>query len=102
MTEVGHGSNARAMRTEARYDAKTKEFVFHTPDFEAAKCWIGSLGKVATHAVIFAQLYTPDGVCHGLHQFVIPVRDTKTHMPLPGITIGDLGHKMGLNGMDNG
>lgn len=51
-----------------------KEFVINSPDFEAAKFWVGNLGKTATHAVVFAQLYTPDKVCHGLHSFVVPVR----------------------------
>ena len=32
---------------------------------------------MATHAVVYAQLYTPDGTCHGLHSFVVQVRDTK-------------------------
>lgn len=33
------------MRTTALYDNNLKQFVLHTPDFEAAKCWVGSLGK---------------------------------------------------------
>ena len=51
-----------------------QEFVINSPDFEAAKFWVGNLGKTATHAVVFAQLYTPDGFCHGLHSFVVQVR----------------------------
>lgn len=31
------------------------------------------MGKSATHAVVFAQLYTPGGQCHGLHSFVVQV-----------------------------
>lgn len=50
-----------------------QEYVINSPDFEAAKFWVGNLGKTATHAVVFAQLYTPDGVCHGLHSFVVQV-----------------------------
>lgn len=44
ITEVSHGSNTKRMRTTATYDPKTEEFIIHTPDFEAAKCWVGNLG----------------------------------------------------------
>lgn len=50
-----------------------QEFVIHSPDFEAAKFWVGNMGKTATHAVVYAQLYTPGGQCHGLHPFVVQV-----------------------------
>lgn len=60
------------------------------------------LAHSATHAVVFAQLYT-EGKCQGLHSFVIQVRDMKTMKSLPGIAIGDMGEKPGdWNGVENG
>lgn len=102
LTEIAHGSNARGMRTTAKYDVNSKSFILNTPDFEAAKCWVGNMGKTATHAIVYAQLFTPDGTCHGLNAFVVPLRDPKTYLAFPGVIVGDLGEKLGLNGVDNG
>ncbi|PAV65719.1 hypothetical protein WR25_19676 [Diploscapter pachys] len=100
LTEVSHGSNTQKMQTTATFDKG--EFVFHTPNIGAIKCWAGNLSHSATHAVVFAQLYT-EGRCQGLHSFVIQVRDMKTMKPLPGIAIGDMGEKPGdWNGVENG
>ncbi|KAJ8920088.1 hypothetical protein NQ315_011743 [Exocentrus adspersus] len=101
LTEVAHGSNTKQMRTTATYDAHSQSFVINTPDFEAAKCWVGNLGKQCTIALLFAQLYTK-GQCHGLHAFLVPIRDPNTLIPYPGIVVGDMGEKIGLHGIDNG
>ena len=58
LTEVSHGSDTQSMRTTATYIKETDEFELNTPDFEAAKTWVGNLGQTATHASVFAQLYT--------------------------------------------
>ncbi|XP_016051286.1 PREDICTED: peroxisomal acyl-coenzyme A oxidase 3 [Miniopterus natalensis] len=102
LTEVSHGSNTKAVRTTAHYDPTTQEFIIHSPDFEAAKFWVGNMGKTATHAVVFAQLYMPGGQCHGLHPFIVQIRDLKTLLPMPGVMVGDIGRKLGQNGLDNG
>lgn len=45
LTEIAHGTNVRGMQTIAKYDAKTQNFIFNSPNFESAKCWAGALGK---------------------------------------------------------
>ncbi|XP_067125068.1 peroxisomal acyl-coenzyme A oxidase 3-like [Centruroides vittatus] len=102
LTELSHGSDSKRMETTATYDANTEEFILHTPRIESIKVWIGNLGQTATHALVFARLYTPDNVYHGLHIFVVPIRDPKTMLPYPGVHVGDMGYKIGLNGLDNG
>lgn len=87
--------------TEAHYDHSSREIVLLTPSKEAMKFWIGGAAKSANMCVIWAQLYIGE-VCHGVHAFVVPIRDNTTHKVLPGITIGDCGPKQGLNGVDNG
>lgn len=100
MTEANHGSNVRELETTATYDPKTESFVIHTPHREAFKEYIGNAAAHARMAVVFAQLYTM-GECFGVHAFVVPVRDDAGRAK-PGVRIGDSGHKLGLNGVDNG
>ncbi|KAJ5862109.1 hypothetical protein N7455_006177 [Penicillium solitum] len=106
-TELGHGSNVRGLELEARWDSRTKEFVLHSPTLTASKWWNGSLGRLANHAIVVAQLLLPDPgspdryVSHGPHPFIVQVRDMKTHQPLNGIVVGDIGPKYGYITMDN-
>ena len=34
--------------------------------------------------------------------FIVQIRDMETHIPLPGISVGDVGSKIGYNSVDNG
>ncbi len=100
MSESGHGSDVRSIRTQARYDADAQEFVVHTPDEDARKDWIGNLARHARLAVVFAQLDVA-GEQRGVHAFLVPVRDEQGRV-LDGVEIEDCGDKMGLQGVDNG
>lgn len=57
---------------------------------------------LATHAIVYAQLYTADGEHHGLNGFMVPIRNISTLQPFAGVIVGDMGSKIGLNGIDNG
>lgn len=100
-TELGHGSNVRGLETTATWNADDKTFTIHSPTLTASKWWIGSLGKTANHAVVMAQLFIGNKN-YGPHPFVVPIRDLKTHEPLPNVHVGDIGPKFGYNTMDNG
>ncbi|KAI8368506.1 acyl-CoA dehydrogenase/oxidase C-terminal [Blakeslea trispora] len=101
MTELGHGSNVPGLETTATFDTAADQFIIHTPTLTATKWWIGGAAHSATHAAVFAQLIV-QGKRYGTKCFVVPLRDPTTYHTLPGITIGDLGKKMGRDGIDNG
>ena len=99
MTETGHGSNVRGIKTTATYDKETDSIVLHTPGTNDNKEYIGNAlhSKMAS---VFAQLIV-DGKNEGVHAILVPVRNEK-HELMPGVTIEDNGYKLGLNGVDNG
>eukprot|EP01080_Neovahlkampfia_damariscottae_P010159 gene10159-2579_t len=99
-TELGHGSNVRGLRTTATYDKATEEFILDTPTLQATKWWPGALGKVCTHAALYAQLII-DGKEYGVHVFMLQIRD-ENHRPFKGIEVGDLGPKLGDGANDTG
>ena len=110
MTETGHGSNVRDLRTTAAYDPATAEFVITTPDDDARKDYIGNAALHGRMATVFARLRVPCGGedaappaldDHGVHAFLVPIRDDRG-VVLPGVRIEDCGAKEGLNGVDNG
>ncbi|HSP37461.1 MAG TPA: acyl-CoA dehydrogenase [Frankiaceae bacterium] len=100
MTEVGHGSDVRSLRTTATYEADTEEIVVNTPDDAARKDYIGNAARHGQIAVVFAQL-SVDGEEQGVHAVIVPIRDAQLQLA-EGVTVSDDGEKMGLNGVDNG
>ncbi|CAK4079873.1 unnamed protein product [Aphanomyces euteiches] len=100
-TELGHGSNVQGIETTAHYDVKTQEFILNSPTLTSRKWWPGGLGKTANHCVLHARLFL-NGKDHGIQAFLVPIRDTKTHESLPGVTLGDIGPKIGFQSIDNG
>ncbi|OBG12192.1 acyl-CoA oxidase [Mycolicibacterium celeriflavum] len=101
MTETGHGSDVQSLETTATYDPATEEFIIDSPTPTSRKDYIGGAAETARVAAVFAQLITPDGVGHGVHCLVVPIRDEEGN-DLPGVTTSDCHYKGGLPGVDNG
>ncbi|MFQ6645143.1 hypothetical protein Gotur_019133 [Gossypium turneri] len=107
MTELHHGSNVQGLQTTATFDPVTDEFIIDTPNDGAIKWWIGNAAVHGKFATVFAKLILPTHDSKkvsdmGVHAFIVPIRDLNTLQTLPGIEIHDCGHKVGLNGVDNG
>eukprot|EP00775_Hariotina_reticulata_P005807 gene5808-6047_t len=100
-TELGHGTFVRGLETTATYDKGSEEFILHSPTLTSTKWWPGGMGKTATHAVVMARLVL-NGKDHGPHAFIVQLRSLEDHLPMPGITVGDIGPKFGFGGVDNG
>ncbi|KAM3131284.1 hypothetical protein pb186bvf_016602 [Paramecium bursaria] len=100
-TELGHGSDVQSLETTATYDKQTDQFIMNSPTLTSTKWWIGDLGFTANHCVAQAQLFI-DGKNYGVQTFLVQLRDIETHLPLPGILLGDVGAKYGYNTKDNG
>jgi acyl-CoA oxidase len=100
MTETNHGSNVKGLETTATYNHEDESIIVHTPNEGAQKEYIGNAAKHGKMATVFAKLII-DGNDYGINAFIVPLRDSNGKV-LEGITIGDCGLKMGLNGVDNG
>ena len=100
MTETHHGSNVKGLETTATYNHQTKTFTIQTPNQNAQKEYIGNAAVHGQMATVFAKLII-DNTDYGVNAFIVPIRDTEGNT-INGVTIGDCGHKMGLNGVDNG
>lgn len=62
---------------------------------------MGALGVAANYVVLVAKLVVA-GTSYGPHAFFIQIRDLTTHEPLEGISVGDIGPKLGFPAVDNG
>lgn len=65
------------------------------------KWWPGHLGKSSNFAVVMAQLYS-NGKNHGVQPFIVQLRDLGTHNSLSGISVGDIGNRLGFDTVNNG
>ncbi len=75
--------------------------MLHSPNLTSMKFWPGGLGKTATHAVVMARLLL-QGKDMGMQSFIVPLRSRVDHTPLPGVSLLDIGPKLGFNSVDNG
>lgn len=107
-TELGHGSNIRALETTAMFVPESKgghkggSFVINSPTLTSGKFWPGTLGRTANHAMVIARLIDGEGIDRGIHNFLVQLRSMEDHTLLPGVKTGDIGPKIGYNTMDNG
>ena len=104
-TELGHGSNVRALETTATFVADGNgdgNFVINSPTLTSTKFWPGTLGRTANHAIVIARLIDGQGIDRGIHNFLVPLRSMEDHTLLKGVQTGDIGPKIGYNVMDNG
>jgi len=99
LTELGYGNNAVEMETTATYDPDTDELIVNTPTPLAQKYWITNGACHAKHIVVFAQLWVK-GKNEGIHGVLVRCRGENLE-PVDGVLVEDMGHKMGLNGVDN-
>lgn len=99
LTELGYGNNAVEMETTAVYDEEKDEFIIDSPSNLSQKYWITNGYCHAHWCIVFAQLIIK-GEKYGVHGFLVEVRDKELNLK-PGVTIHDMGMKIGVNGVDN-
>ena len=71
-TELGHGSNVRALETTITYMPETEQFDVHSPTITSTKWWPGSLGQSANHGMVYGRLII-NGKDYGVHNFMVQV-----------------------------
>ncbi|KAI8332256.1 acyl-CoA dehydrogenase/oxidase [Chlamydoabsidia padenii] len=101
MTELGHSSALRDIETVATYDANTDEFIIDSPTITSTKWYIGAAAQTATHTVVISQTVV-NGKNVGLNWFVVQLREKASGKLMPNVICGDIGSKVGHEGVDNG
>uniref|UniRef100_A0A0G4HLU2 acyl-CoA oxidase n=1 Tax=Chromera velia CCMP2878 TaxID=1169474 RepID=A0A0G4HLU2_9ALVE len=99
LTELGFGNNAVEMETTATYDKARGEWEVHSPSLLSQKYWITNGALHAHWCVVFAQTIV-DGKNEGVHPFLVRIRGDDMRV-CKGVTIEDMGLKIGMNGVDN-
>lgn len=107
-TELGYGNNAPKMETTAVYDKESDSFVINCPSTLSQKYWITNGACHANYAIVFAQTFV-EGKNEGVNAFIVQIREKSMRdckkmeemKPCQGVYIEDMGHKIGLNGVDN-
>ncbi|MFC9324235.1 acyl-CoA dehydrogenase [Kitasatospora sp. NPDC057015] len=87
-TELGHGNDAAALETVARYDPDDRTFTLHTPSAAAQK-FMPNTGPAGgpKSAVVAARLLV-GGADHGIFLFLVPLGDEAG--PRPGVIVRPL------------
>ncbi|ORZ08901.1 acyl-CoA dehydrogenase/oxidase [Absidia repens] len=101
MTELGHSSALRDLETVATYDSNSDEFIIESPTITSTKWYIGAAAQTATHTVVISQTVI-NGKNVGLNWFVVQLREKGSGKTMPGVVVGDIGSKVGHQGVDNG
>ncbi|CAO3618555.1 unnamed protein product [Cunninghamella echinulata] len=101
MTELGHSSALRELETTATFDPNTDEFIIDSPTLTSTKWYIGAACSTATHTVVISQTII-NGQNVGLNWFVVQLREKGTGKLMPNVIAGDIGPKVGHQGVDNG
>ncbi|EPR58923.1 acyl-CoA dehydrogenase, middle domain-containing protein [Toxoplasma gondii GT1] len=107
LTELGYGNNAVCLETTATYEPARDEFVISSPTTLSQKYWITNGALHASWAIVFAQMIIR-GASQGVHAFLVRIRQPSSNLGssselrvCPGVTIEDMGHRIGCNGVDN-
>ncbi|KPI06817.1 Acyl-CoA oxidase [Actinobacteria bacterium OK074] len=92
-TERGHGNDAPALETTARYERERDEFVLHTPHEGAQKYMPNTSATGGPKTAVVAARLLVDDRDLGAFLFLTPLTDADG--PLPGVTVTPLPERIG-------